>query len=109
MPVKTIYGRINKDGSLADGSSPELFGAQHNGEEDSGQYSVSIKDGVFDGAPVVVATVMTGDQSCTNGTNRTISVTGVTETQLCFGIRKASAGNESSDRDFAFQAIGTSP
>lgn len=106
MGLNIIYGQIDAQGGIVrpgSTTSKEVLSAHHNGE---GQYSVDIKSGIFDGTPVVVATVMTGDQEGGNGTNRTISVTEVSPTKICFGIRQASAKEDSSNRPFAFQAIG---
>ncbi len=106
MGLNIIYGQINEQGGIVgpgSTTSKEVRSAQHNG---TGQYSVDLEPGTFGNSPVVVATVMTGDQECSNGTNRTISVTNVTPTKICFGIRKSSSSDDSSNRPFSFQAIG---
>ena len=108
MDLKVIRGQITAGGGIVDSggiTSEEVRSVNHDA---TGQYTVDLEPGTFAHTPTVVATLMTGEQSGGNGTNRTISVTKVNETQIQFGIRVASAGNEASDRDFAFHAIAPS-
>lgn len=101
MPI--VYGSINENGGIVQNSG-EIISAERT---DKGRFSVTFKAGAFKSTPVAVATVMPTDQECgEEGTNRTISVTDSAPTQLCFGIRKASADDSSSDRPFNFVAIG---
>ena len=97
-----VYGAINENGGI-EVNSGQITSAERT---DKGRYKVSFANGSFKTTPVVVATVMTSTQKCgETGTNRTISVTDATPTEACFGIRQASAGDESSDRPFSFLAV----
>ncbi len=102
----TVYGWFDQDGNLKSNSG-QIEEVKHLGK---GRYAVSFKKDTFKSVPVVVATVMVDNQNCgAAGTNRTVSITDVTRDQVCFGVRKASAGNEDSDRPISFIATGDVP
>ncbi len=101
--METVYGSITSGGGISINSG-QITSAERLG---TGKFKVDLKAGTFSSTPVVVATVMPENSECGDGgTNRTISLTHVSSTQICFAIRVASAGDENSDRPFNFIAMG---
>ena len=97
-----IFGTINENGGV-DVNSGEIISAERTG---TGKYKVTFKDQTFPHTPAVLATVHTDEMKADqSGTNRTISVTNITNNTLEFGIRVASEGNERSNRPFSFLAL----
>jgi len=96
-----VFGTINENGGITINSG-QITSAERSAK---GSYKVNLASGTFTSTPIVLATVMTDSPDCgSSGTNRTISVTNAGKTELCFGIRVASAGDEASDRPFSFVA-----
>ena len=97
-----IFGTINENGGV-DVNSGQIVSAERTG---TGKYKVIFKELTFSRTPAVLATVH-GSELKPNqgGTNRTISVTNITNDTLEFGIRIASQGNERSNRPFSFLAL----
>ena len=101
--MKTVFGLINENGGIVINGGG-ITSAERLG---TGKYKVQFASDIFSSNPVVQATVYTSDNDCgSGGTNRTISVTGYSTTEICVAIRTASADNTNSDRPFSFLAMG---
>ena len=100
--AKNVNAIINADGTIRQQTGGIDSSKVRTGK---GKYKLPFKPGFFKSTPYVSLTVMTNNNDCDGGTNRTISISSVSANEVCVGIRKASEGNERDDRPFTLSAF----
>ena len=101
MPV--ICAQISKDGDCL---IPNKYIEESN-RLPNAQFQIKFKRGTFREAPAVTATVIAKDRSCgRGGSSRFLSVTHLTESEVCLATFRASERGGSVARDFNLLVAG---